>query len=172
MQNKAFESTPSLKSWAVKKSISENDENHLHGFLSLLTDASQLSRFDALTSAYLESNPTFSETLSAIELLTDLILLGRSEHISAFESPSGIDLKVVRSGWIEGLKVLRYPETAQKDLQRGAQLKALPWPPNVKVKTERRGDRHGVEIKVFISSSTDVIKLISSLERIKSDFPV
>ena len=44
----------------------------------------------------------------------------------------------------------------------------LPWPYGSKLKFERRGDRAGIELKVFITSEADLIKTIAALEQVKS----
>ena len=48
-------------------------------------------------------------------------------------------------------------------------LESLSWPYGSKIKFERRGDRAGIELKLFISSSSDLTKVISSLERVKEN---
>jgi len=65
--------------------------------------------------------------------------------------------------WKSELKKLRYPQTTLSDQELKTKLEALPWPYGAKVKFERRGDRAGVEVKLFISSSADLTKSISAL---------
>ena len=82
-------------------------------------------------------------------------------HESLFENSSDVPT------WKNHLKKIRYPMTSQNEEQLKDRLENLPWPYGSKVKFERRGDRSGVELKVFIASSVDLTKVISSLERIK-----
>lgn len=106
-------------------------------------------------------NLTFSETLQTMELFTDLLLMGHNEIL--FEKSQN------RDQWKNHLHQLRYPMTAEVDQQLKQKLENLPWPVGAKIKFERRGDRAGVEVKMFISSSADLTKVISSLERVKEN---
>lgn len=171
MQFNDFETYPSLKSWAQTKSVSVAELVQFQGFLSLLTTSKQRQEFEKIISSYVQSNPSFSDTVHAIELVIDLVLLGRSEQVMDFNLLTNLDRRINQTKWIENLKSIRFPETVMRDQDREQKLKALPWPATFKIKAERRGDRHGVEIKTFVSSSADLVKMISSLERIKSEFP-
>ena len=171
MQFNHIDLYPSLKSWALKKSVSEIELGQFNGFLSLLTTPKDTVAFENIIQPFLQSSPSFSDTLQAIELVIDLVLLGRSEQVVDFNSLSNSDRKISQTKWIEKLKSIRFPESAIRDQEREQKLKSLPWPANFKVKAERRGDRYGVEIKMFVATSTDLVKIISSLERIKNDFP-
>ena len=104
---------------------------------------------------------TFSETLQHMELLTDVLLMGHKEEL--------FSQKLSKDAWKAHVYKLRYPQTSQNDDELKQKLEKLPWPVGAKTKFERRGDRAGVEVKLFISSATDLTKIISSLERVKEN---
>jgi hypothetical protein len=70
------------------------------------------------------------------------------------------------SKWSESLKKLRYPQTSLRDESLKQKFESLPWPAGSKVKFERRGDKSGVELKIFISGQADVTKAVAALERV------
>ncbi len=104
-------------------------------------------------------NASFSDTRMILELATELVMLDINHPIL---SKSG-DLNT----WKDSLKNLRYPQITLSDQDLKTKLESLPWPYGAKIKFERRGDRAGVELKLFITSSADLLKSISALERVK-----
>lgn len=143
--------------WQTDKKVKPTD---LAFIQSLKSEADQ-DLFYKLADQLTAFKLSFSEGLKVLELLTELILMGHQEKL--FE---GID---DFKKWSLSLKQLRYPHTTSTDVNLKTKLENLPWPSQAKIKFERRGDRAGVEVKFFVSSSTDVTKLIASLERVQTE---
>lgn len=148
-----------FQSWAQAKKVQSKDLR----FLTLLAQPEQRENFSMVTDEYFKSNPTFSEGLQTLETVVDLILMKKHHQI-----PSFIDAHE----WRLQLSKVRHPVTTANDDVRKLTIENLKWPQGSKIKVERRGDRHGVEVKFFVSSPSDLTKLIASLERVKDDFPV
>ena len=128
-------------------------------FLSALkTDLQWQLLFKALLQL-IEARTSYTDSLKNLELISDLILMGHEETL--FEQSHDF------AKWSVHLKALRYPTTTLRDDNLKAKLEKLPWPYGSKTKFERRGDRAGIELKMFITSEADLIKAISSLERVK-----
>jgi hypothetical protein len=158
----------SFQKWLKTKSSTPQDLR----FLSLLKSPEQVREFFELTETFYEANPTFTEGLQVLEVVVDLILLNRGSQIPKLEILESNNFQRSILIWRNHLFDLRNPNTKSKDEIRKAQLEALKWPPGSKIKVERRGDRHGAEFRVFISSSSDLTKVIANLESLKNDFPV
>ncbi|AZZ35966.1 hypothetical protein CIK05_03875 [Bdellovibrio sp. qaytius] len=128
-------------------------------FLSpLKTDLQWQLLFKALMQL-IEARTSYTDSLKNLELISDLILMGHEETL--FEQSHDF------AKWSVHLRALRYPATTKRDDQLKDKLEKLPWPYGSKTKFERRGDRAGIELKMFITSEADLIKAISSLERVK-----
>ena len=147
----------SFITWLEAKKVKESDLI----FTRALKNPVHLDLFHKLADQVALLNPSFSEGLKILELLTDLILMGHNEEL--FAQASQVD------GYKVYLRSLRYPQTTQRDENLKTKLEALPWPYGSKVKFERRGDRAGIELKLFISSEVDLTKIMASLERVKQD---
>ncbi len=146
-----------FKTWALEKKLKDSDLLFKKALKTPLQEALLLKLADQLASL----NPTFSEGLVTLELMTDLILMGLDEVL--FENSASFDL------WKASLRRLRYPTTSVRDDDLKVKLEKLPWPYGSKVKFERRGDRAGVELKLFVSSATDLTKILASLERVQEE---
>jgi hypothetical protein len=147
----------SFKTWSEAKKVKESDLI----FTRALKSPVHLDLFHKLADQVAGLNPSFSEGLQILELITDLILMGHQEELFA----QALNVESYKSY----LKSLRYPQTTQRDENLKSKLESLPWPYGAKVKFERRGDRAGVELKLFISSEIDLTKILASLERVKQD---
>lgn len=147
----------SFKTWSEDKKVKQSDLV----FIGALKTPVHLDLFHKVADQVLILGPSFSEGLQILELTTDLILMGHQEelfsHMNSFET------------YKTHLKSLRYPQTTKRDEDLKIKLEALPWPYGSKVKFERRGDRAGVEVKLFISSEVDLTKILASLERVKQE---
>lgn len=146
-----------FKSWAIEKKVTEHDLVFLRGLKSPL----QLDLFHKVADQVAGLAPTFSEGLKTFEILIDLILMGHNEIL--LEKLQNLDI------YSAHLKSLRYPMTSQRDDEMKSKFEALPWPSGSKIKFERRGDRAGVECKLFISSEVDLTKIIAAFERIQKE---
>ena len=148
----------SFTQWAADKKVKDSD---LH-FTSILKSPQHQEIFKILSNQLANLRPSFSEGLSILELVTELILMGHNEDLF---------LNMVNlTSWLTHLRQLRFPVTTEKDSLLKTKFENLPWPQGAKVKFERRGDRSGAEIKFFVSTSTDLTKLISALERVQQEF--
>ncbi len=151
----ASDSRTATQDWLTAKKIKSSD---LQSIQSLKTDL-HWKLFNTSILHLIELKASYSESIKTIDLITDLILMGFSEVL--FEKAISYPI------WADHLYQLRYPATVQRDEQLKQKYEALPWPYGSKTKFERRGDRSGVELKVFITSEADLIKVMSSLERVQ-----
>lgn len=147
----------SFKTWSEDKKVKQSDLV----FIGALKNPMHLDLFHKVADQVVGLGPSFSEGLQIFELTTDLILMGHNEHLFSHTE----NLETYKAH----VKSLRYPQTTKRDEDLKTKLEALPWPYGSKVKFERRGDRAGVEVKLFISSEVDLTKILASLERVKQE---
>lgn len=144
-----------IESWLEAKKVKSHDL----AFLSpLKTDLQWQLLFKAVLHL-IEARTSYTDSLKILEMIGDLILMGHEETL--FEQSHDF------TKWSTHLRSLRYPTTMKRDDDLKDKLEKLPWPYGSKTKFERRGDRAGIELKMFITSEADLIKMISSLERVK-----
>ncbi len=148
----------SFTQWSVDKKVKDSDLR----FTAALKQPEHQEIFKALSNQLAALRPSFSEGLAILELLTELILMGHHEDLFVNA--------VTLSSWQTHLRQLRFPVTTEKDSLLKTKFENLPWPQGAKVKFERRGDRSGAEIKFFVSTPTDLTKLIAALERVQQEF--
>jgi hypothetical protein len=146
-----------FKTWQELKKVKEQDMV----FARALSNPVHVGVFQRLADKMSAFEPTFSEGLALLETGTELILMGHDETLFS-ESQ---DLNT----WKLSLQRLRYPHTMARDDEARQQFEKLPWPYGSKIKFERRGDKAGVELKVFVSTSTDLTKIIAGLERVQME---
>lgn len=149
-----------LQNWLKSKNAESTDLP----FISLLKTDLQKSILVQVIEQFNLLRPSFSEGIKILELTTELILMNSSEEI--FEHTTSV------ASWMTHLNKLRYPVTATRDDELEKKMLSMPWPYGSKVKFERRGDRAGVELKMFITSEADLIKTLSALERVKEQISV
>lgn len=147
--------SPQVEPWLEAKKVKAQDLV----FLSPLKSDLQWQLLFKALSQLIEARTSYTDSLKNLELISDLILMGHEETL--FEQAHDF------SKWSQHLRALRYPATTQRDDELKTRLEKLPWPYGSKTKFERRGDRAGIELKMFITSEADLIKAISSLERVK-----
>ncbi len=153
--NSLINGTSAIADWLMSKKIKSSDLNPV---LSFKTDL-HWKLFNKSILTLIDLKASYSESIKTIDLITDLILMGHSENL--FENTSSFQ------NWADHLYQLRYPATVKRDQDLKQKFETLPWPYGSKTKFERRGDRSGVELKVFITSEADLIKVMSSLERVQ-----
>lgn len=148
-----------FQDWFIEKKV----QNHHIGFVNLLQSEQQKQVFQSLADQMATMRPSQTLGLEFLELVVDIISLKKENLIdrnfSDFDS------------WKKHLYSLRFPQTVARDQVLKEKLEQLSWPTQSKIKFERRGDRAGVELKTFITSSLDLKKLIAELERVQKDFP-
>ncbi|MEK6773635.1 MAG: hypothetical protein AABY64_06825 [Bdellovibrionota bacterium] len=113
--------------------------------------------------SFLKTRPSKTEGVQILELVVDLTLLGTSQEeiLSAMDGGAHIALK--------NLKVLRYPNTMDRDQDLKGKL-LLSWPSNIQTKFQRRGDRAGFDLQLFVSSSTELKKTVNHLEKVVEEW--
>ncbi len=137
--------------WLHEKCIRAQD---LASFV--LIKPEQLEKF---LGPFLKLNPSKSDGVQILELLIDLILLEKPDEF-IFRS---LQQKNASAALVQ-LKELRYPQTANRDhLQSQINLS---WPQNVNAKFQRRGDRAGFDLQVFVGNSNELKKTINNLEKV------
>ncbi len=146
-----------FKTWKEQKKVKDQDLI----FTGSLKEILHQELFSKISEQMASLKPSFSDGISFLESATDLILMGHTEEL--FENSTEF------SAWQQSLKRLRYPQTALRDEEQKKKFASLPWPAGAKVKFERRGDRSGVELKVFISGAPDVTKIVAALERVEQE---
>ncbi len=145
----------SLTAWVLDKKFIPTD----FPFLNLLkTDDEKSKMVDVLLKCK-SLNASFSETVQIIELATEILLIDFNHPI--FDQSENL------TPWKTHLQKLRFPQTTSSDEALKTKFEKLPWPTGAKTKFERRGDRAGVELKLFVTSQADLTKAISALERVK-----
>lgn len=106
----------------------------------------------------IEMNLTRNLSVLALELVVDLLLMGKAPmEILPLESSQPGEV------WIETLRQLRYPQASQKDDWASQQVDQLPWPGTAQARWTRQGDRAGIELKLFVANPTDLKKYLQSL---------
>ena len=146
-----------FKTWKELKKVKDHDLI----FINSLKSQQQIDLFNHIADEMSLLQPSFSEGLIFLETLTDLILIGHLENL--LESKTDFQM------WKTHLKNLRYPQTKLRDENLKNKFEHLPWPYGAKMKYERRGDKFGAELKLFISNPADLTKVIASLERVKQE---
>jgi hypothetical protein len=145
-----LERTPQeFQNWCADKRMGPMD---LAPLLSIPAEALPL-----ICQTILEARLSKAHGTQALELLTELHLLGRSIPSSSQSSEA----------WIAELKNLRHPETSRRDEVQKQKWAELPWPSLSQPRWIRRGDRSGIELKLFISHPHDLKKCLQSLSRIQ-----
>jgi hypothetical protein len=145
----------SVHPWIEAKKVKSSDL----AFLSPLKTELQWQLFFKGLKLVIDFRTSYTDSLKLLEMFSDLILMGHEETLFEFSH----DLP----NWTSHVKALRYPSTMKRDDELKTKLEKLPWPYGAKTKFERRGDRAGIELKMFITSQADLIKAISALERVK-----
>jgi len=110
------------------------------------------------TQVFLQCRPSKSEGVQILEHVVDLCLMSLSEQkiTECFSSSASETLKQ--------LKLLRYPHTAHRDQDLKENLK-ISWPANVQARYQRRGDKSGFDLQVFVSNSNELKKTVIHLEK-------
>lgn len=135
-------------------------------FLDLLKTEEHLGLLVQVLEKFETLKPSYSEGVKILELTIETILL--SQYTTAHQQVIFEQTTSVAS-WIQNLTALRYPLTTRRDTDLEKKMLSLPWPYGSKVKFERRGDRAGVELKMFITSEADLVKAVAALERVQTE---
>ena len=151
--------TDRLQLWLASK----NHKQDLP-FLKLIKSEMHFSILDHAVKKFELLRPSYSDGLKILELITENMLISTDQNLeNLFLNSDSVIL------WLNKLTELRYPITSKRDSDVENKMLNFPWPCGSKVKFERRGDRAGIELKLFITSSSDLIKAIASLERVQQE---
>ncbi len=145
----------SFNAWLADKKFKPND----FSVLRILKTDEEKHKIAEIFLKCQTLNSSFSDTIKIVETATELVMINPSTPL--------LNNSENLADWKIALQKLRYPQTTNTDAFLKDKLETLPWPTGAKTKFERRGDRAGVELKLFITSQADLTKAISALERVK-----
>lgn len=112
---------------------------------------------------FLKSQFSKSDGVKTLELLIELILLGFStKEIIPEESLNG-------STWYQHLYALRFPKSSLQDQKSEELVRQALWPNKTEARWTRRGDRSGVELKLFFTHPDELKKILILLEKTSKD---
>ncbi len=134
-------------------------------FISLFRTYEELNVLVQALQKFTVLKPSYSDGIKVLELIAEIVHMPNYKNSTAriFEKTDATP------SWIKHLTEIRYPLTKQRDQNLEKKMLSLPWPYGSKVKFERRGDRAGVELKMFITSEADLVKAVSALERVQTE---
>lgn len=104
---------------------------------------------------------TRQEGTRAIELVTELLLMGHREPVAQ-------SLKADR--WLDTLQHLRHPQATKQDESAQTWVLDQSWPRHSQIRWVRQGDQSGLEVKMIIRNPQDLEKSKDSLDRIEKIF--
>lgn len=155
-----------FQTWIEQKKVKEHDLI----FLGPLKASGHRDLFTRIADRMAALNPSFADGLAFLEQITDLLLMDRTEGLLPHPgAPAGENSVRTFTIWKEAVYRLRFPQTALRDDQLKARWAGFSWPSGSRTRFERRGDRAGVELRVFISSPADITRLVAALERVRKD---
>jgi hypothetical protein len=102
-----------------------------------------------------------SEITQILELLTELILMDVSVDT--------LNANAQGHAWIKHLKSLRYPLSTESDSVGETKLRQIAWPLRSEARWLRKGDRSGVELKLFFSHPQELKRSLERLEQVCED---
>lgn len=140
-------------SWIQEKKIHPGDLAPLRA----IKDTNAIS--DWLTQ-FLNWGLSKSEGTLVLELICDLFLVNKLPP-----APEKYDIQILTL-----LKKLRYPQSSAIEENFLKKIKNLPWTKDIQIKTERRGDQVGTEIKFFVKNSLDFKNKIENQSRVLTEW--
>jgi hypothetical protein len=131
--------------------------------LSPLLAVPNIKAFDPILVHLIKLNGTKTQVLQALELMTELNLMG---HDLSDVAPTENNL----SSYIERLEKWRRPLTSKSDEGWREQVSRWPWPAQVQGQWLRFGDQAGLEIKMRTTSPQDFHKKLERLLSIRESW--
>lgn len=144
-----------VQQWLTQKKLAPQD-------LAPLRAVNDLNILNDYWEILLSLNPSKSEGTKGIELLVELILMGHSKETLNTHATT-------TQSWLSFLQSLRYPLSTQQDLHAESKIRTLHWPAKSEARWVRRGDRSGVELKLFFSNPEELKINLVRLEKISRD---
>lgn len=142
-----------FQDWCTEKKVAANE-------LAILSSFKEFDAFQKVCD-FLVSNQCGKQTgIQILEIAGELILMETSieDLLSSHLTPEAFLLS---------LKKRRFPNSSEKDEEQNQWIQSLGWPSSSQSKWVRRGDKAGVEVKLFFSSPLELHKNIIQLQRIE-----
>lgn len=144
--DKLLQLSEDFKSWASSRKLSASD-------LMPINSLKDLDLFNSLSPLFSELQFTRSEGKKLIDLLVDLILLGKTKSEL---------LPQEKQNWIFQLSEMRYPNTTQMDMEQ----KSSHWPEFVQVQNKRLGDRLTYNMQIQYTDAKDLNQKLNRLSEL------
>jgi hypothetical protein len=143
--------------WCAEKKWGPQDFAPLRSFSEGISQLApyleKLNRVDTKNSPFSKSDGT-----QVFELLVELLMLNK--NLTRL-------LSLELSQWLPILKRERFPITTTQNQNKEDQLKKFSWPLHSQAKWARKGDKSGVELKLFISNAQELERSLIKLEQLK-----
>ena len=109
-----------------------------------------------------EQKPSHSHGVQILEMGAELLLMGKKLDEIMFKEENAKNL-------LKKLRMLRQPESSQRDQHKEEIIKKLPWPTGIKGTWLRQNDRSGLEIRFQSFSFKELDQKIKSLQSISEN---
>lgn len=143
-----------VQRWLHQKKFGPQDLAPLRS----LTEIATIQEFWPLL---IQSHYSKSDGAKIIELLVELTLM--EKPISQLLPQREI------SFWLKQLQEMRHPMITQNDANAEKKIRSVAWPLKSEAKWARRGDRAGVELKLFFSHPQELKRSLERLQQVCSD---
>jgi len=162
-----------IQRWLSQKKFSPQD-------LAPLRALNDLKIMNDFWDELLISNPSKSEGVKWIELLVELLLMDfkfeqihpngiKMNSVSGENSTTSCSQSLSTSLWLSHLQALRYPLSTNQDLLAETKVRSLHWPAKSEARWSRRGDRSGIELKLFFSNPSELKLNLVRLEKVSNE---
>lgn len=152
---KLLETPESFQAWCAHKKWGAQDFAPLRAVQNIQSLAPYLEHLSTSLLSKTESTQTF-------ETLVDLFLQDDKNLNSILQLPL--------NQWMSQLKIWRYPVQSQQIQNEDAEIKKLSWPLNSQVKWVQKGDRSGIELKLFFSHPQELDRALLKLQQVVETF--
>lgn len=151
---KIFSSTPmSFQNWANKRGI--------HPFeLRILISLKNLDKVHCIFQWIAEKKPSHSLGMKILELGVELLLMNiqvdkiLKNHFSPEET-------------VQVMKLQRNPLSSSSDQMKNNKLKKMIWPSHVHTQWQRKGDKTGLEIKIWCQNQKELEEKTNRIHQMK-----
>lgn len=143
-----------IQRWLQSKKMNPQD-------LAPLRSLADLSTLEPFWSTLLKSNASKSEASQLLELVVELNLMELPMEDLVKTSPA--------SEWLKDLRALRYPHSTSHDQSADSKIRSMAWPLKSEARWSRRGDRSGIELKLFFSHPQELRRSLDRLHQVCED---
>ena len=144
-----FTQFPLFKQWVEDKKLNVRD-------LSILTEFKSSAPFKPLIKWIEKHKPSHSEGKLILELAGELLLIEAPITFLLLKNKTA-------KGLMAELKKIRYPKTLFRDQKKSQIIQQLDWPPTIKAKWVREGDKGALSISFKSFSLKDFEQKIKTL---------